>query len=77
MFIGTKIPLQKWFIVISLMANAKKSLSTHQLARDLGLKQKAVWSMMKIRAEMGKENVLGQGVVEADEIYIGGRHRKD
>ncbi len=77
MFQGTKLPLQKWFIAISLMANAKKSLSSHQLARDLGLNQKATWSMMKIRAEMAKENVLLQGVVEADETYIGGKHRKD
>ncbi len=60
------------------MANAKKSLPSHQFARDLGLKQKAAWSMMtKIRAEMAKENVLGQGVVQADETYIGGKHRKD
>ena len=53
-FQGTKIPLQKWFLAIGLMANAKKSLSSCQLARDLGLKQKAVWRMMMaIRAENG------------------------
>ena len=77
-FQGTKIPLQKWFLAISLMGNAKKSLSSCQLARDLGLKQKTAWSiMMKIRAEMGKDNVILQGIVEADETYIGGKHRKD
>ena len=77
-FHGTKIPLQKWFLAISLMANAKKSLSSCQLARDLGLKQKTCWRMMMaIRAEMGKENVLLQGIVEADETYIGGKRRKD
>ena len=78
MFIGTKIPLQKWFMAIALMANAKKSLSSCQLARDLGLKQKAAWRMMhRIRAEMGKDSVLLQGLVEADETYIGGSSRKD
>lgn len=72
-FHGTKIPLQKWFLAVSLMANAKKSLSSCQLARDLGLKQKACWRlMMAIRAEMGKDNTLLQGIVEADETYIGG-----
>ena len=77
-FHGTKIPLQKWFLAIALMANAKKSLSNHQLARDLGLPQKTTWRlMMCIRAEMGKENVLLQGIVEADETYIGGKSRKD
>ena len=33
-FHGTKIALQKWFLAISLIANAKKSLSSHQLARQ-------------------------------------------
>ncbi len=37
-FQGTKIALQKWFLAISLMTNAKKSLSSCQLARDLGMK---------------------------------------
>ncbi len=77
-FHGTKIPLQKWFLAIALMANAKKSLSSHQLARDLGLPQKTTWRlMMCIRAEMGKDNVLLQGIVKADETYIGGKSRKD
>ena len=78
LFHGTKIPLQKWFLAISLMANAKKSLSSCQLARDLGLKQKTCWRiMMAIRAEMGKDNVLLQGIVEADETYIGGKGKKN
>ena len=29
--------------------------------------------MMCIRAEMGKDSVLLQGIVEADETYIGGK----
>ncbi len=77
-FHGTKIALQKWFLAISLMLNAKKSLSSHQLARDLKLNQKTAWSMMhKIRAEMAtKGNVLLEGIIEADETYIGGKPRK-
>ena len=59
LFHGTKIPLQKWFLAISLMANAKKSLSSCQLSRDLGVPQKTCWRpMMAIRAEMGKDNAL-------------------
>lgn len=77
-FHGTKMPLQKWFVAISLIMNAKKSLSSHQLARDLDLKQQTAWSMMqKIRAEMAiKSNVLLKGIIEADETYIGGKPRK-
>ena len=77
-FHGTKIALQKWFLAIALMVNAKKSLSSHQLARDLGLPQKAAWRMMTcIRAEMAKKSVMLQGIIEADETYIGGKNRKD
>ena len=77
-FQGTKVPLQKWFLAICIMGNAKKSLSSCQLARDLGLPQKTCWRMMMaIRAEMGKENVILEGVVEADETYIGGSKRED
>ena len=72
-FQGTKTPFQKWFVAIRLMANAKKSLSSCQLSRDIGLPQKTCWRMMMaIRTEMGKDNVLLQGIVEADEtISVG------
>ena len=77
-FQNTKTPLQKWFLAISLMANAKKSLSSCQLSRDLGLPQKTCWRiMMAIRTEMAKGNPILQGIVEADETYIGGKRRKD
>ena len=33
----TKIPLQKWFLGIALIVNAKRRLSSHQLTRDLDL----------------------------------------
>ncbi len=77
-FQGTKTPLQKWFLAISLMANAKKSLSSFQLSRDIGVSQKTCWRiMMAIRTEMAKGNPVLEGIVEADETYIGGKRRKD
>jgi transposase-like protein len=77
-FHGTKIALQKWFLAISLMAHAKKSLSSCQLARDLDLNQKTAWYMMaRMRAEMAKKGgALLEGIIEADETYIGGKPRK-
>ncbi len=77
-FHGTKIPLYKWFLGIALIMNAKKSLSSHQLARDLGLNQKTAWRMETcIRAEMAKKGgALLKGIIEADETYIGGKPRK-
>ncbi len=77
-FHGTKIPLQKWFLAISLITNAKKSLSSHQLARDLDLNQKTAWYLMtRVRTEMAKkEKNMLKGIIEADETYIGGKPRK-
>lgn len=78
-FHGTKIPLQKWFLALSLILNAKKGISSYQLQRDLDLNQKTAWYiLMRIRAEMANKvnSILLQGIIEADETYIGGKPRK-
>lgn len=77
-FEKTRLPLQKWFLAIGIVVNAKKSLSSFQLARDLDMNQKSAWYMQqRIRAAMlTKERDLLQGIVEADETYIGGKPRK-
>jgi len=77
-FEKTRIPLQKWFLAIGLLVNAKKSISSFQLARDLDMNQKSAWYMQqRIRAAMlTEESDLLQGIVEADETYIGGKPRK-
>lgn len=79
-FHGTHIPLQKWFLVLGLMLNAKKSASSMQIARDLGMRQATVWSIMHrarvAMAEDQKQARLLHGLVEMDEVYIGGKPRK-
>ena len=76
-FQKTRVPLQKWFLAISLLLNAKKSLSSHQLARDLDLNQKTAWYLaMRIREAMSGDTEMLTGIVEADEAYIGGKPRK-
>lgn len=78
-FKGTHIELQKWFILIALMLNAKKGLSACQAARDLGMRRPTVWSMMhRIRKAMGTDEAkLLSGIVEMDETYVGGKPRKE
>lgn len=77
-FHHTHIELQKWFLVMSLMLNARKGVSSSQIARDLGMRQPTVWSMMiRIRKAMkGSQAELLSGIVEMDETYIGGKPRK-
>lgn len=78
-FQGTQVDLQKWFLAISLIVNAKQSLSSYQLARDLQLNQKTAWYMQcRIHVAMVQcERHLLQGTIEADETYLGGKPRKD
>ena len=75
---GTHIPLQKWFVAISLVVNAKKSMSSYQLSRDLELNQKSAWYMQqRIRAAMASDQApMLTGIIEADETYVGGKPRK-
>ena len=75
---GTHIPLPKWFAVLALLVNAKKSMSSHQLARDDDLTQPTALLMQeRLMVVMASDQatLLG-GIVEADETLIGGKPRK-
>lgn len=77
-FHHTHIPLQKWFLAISLIQNAKKGISSRQLARDLELPVYTTWSMAhRIRKSMKDEGKLLEGIIEMDETYVGGKPRKE
>ena len=77
-FEKSRMPLQKWFLVIGLMVNAKKSLSSYQLARDVELTpQTALYMQQRIRAAIAADQApLLHGIVEADETCVGGKPRK-
>lgn len=76
-FHDTKLPLQKWFLAITLMLNAKKGISAKQLQRDLDVTYKTAWYLaMRIRRAMVDNGELLQGIVEVDETYVGGKPRK-
>lgn len=77
-FHHSHIPIQKWFIAIALILNAKKGISSHQLSRDLQIRQASAWSMAhRIRKAMKQDNGLLSGIVEMDETYVGGKPRKE
>ena len=78
-FHHTHMPLQKWFLAISLMLNAKKGLSALQLSRDIQVNKNTAWRIaMQIRKAMTQteQRHLLTGIVEMDETYIGGKPRK-
>ena len=78
-FHHTHLPLQKWFLAIGLMLNARKSLSALQLSRDIHVNKNTAWRIaMQIRKAMhqAEHRNLLMGLVEMDETYIGGKPRK-
>jgi transposase-like protein len=76
-FEASKLPLPKWFMLIAIMLNAKKGVSSAELSRQLGITYKSAWySAMRVRCAMVDDEGLLEGIVEMDETYIGGRPRK-
>lgn len=75
-FEGSKMPLQKWFMLIALMLNARKGISSMQISRDIGITYKSAWySAMRVRCAMLDQASMLEGIVEMDEVYIGGKPR--
>jgi len=78
-FHHTHLPIQKWFLAVSIILNAKKGLSGRQLARDLKVNKDTAWRIsMKIREAMCQkwQRDLLTGIVEMDETFVGGKPRK-
>jgi len=81
-FEESKIPLSKWLMAIHLMTSSKKGISSHQIAREVGVTQKSAWFLChRIRESMTQEPMSSmlKGEVEVDETYVGGkpRHRNN
>jgi transposase-like protein len=73
-FEDSKLPLRLWLFAIHLMTSSKKGVSSHQIARELGITVKSAWFVThRIREAMKKEPMAGMmsGQLEADEAYIG------
>ena len=70
----SQLGLDKWFVAVWLIANAKNDISSLELHRALGVTQKTAWFMLhRIRLAMktGHFRKL-KDVVESDETFVGG-----
>jgi transposase-like protein len=76
-FEESRLPLQKWFAASWLITAHRKGISSHQLAREIGVSQKTAWFMLgrlrEVAAAMGAWPL--SGTVEADETYLGGKEK--
>lgn len=76
-FEDSPLGLDKWFVAVWSIANAKNGISSHELARALDVTQKSAWFMLhRIREAMqsGTFRKLN-GPVESDETFIGGESK--
>ncbi|MBI3662629.1 MAG: IS1595 family transposase [Acidobacteria bacterium] len=73
-FHDTHLPLQKWFLAIALICEAKKGISANQLKRHLGIQYRTAWHLAhRIRSAMLDGTNPLTGKVEVDETYIGAK----
>ncbi len=73
-FEDSALPLDKWFVAIWLIANAKNGISSYELGRSLGITQKSAWHMnhrIRLAMKMGTFEKM-KNEVEADETAVGG-----
>lgn len=80
-FHKSRTPLLKWFWTIYFMATSKKGVSVLYLQKQLSIKSyRTMWLMThKIRHAMACRDALYslKGIVETDEIFIGGKQSFD
>jgi len=74
-FEDSPLGLDKWFVAVWSIANCKNGISSHELARALGVTQKTAWFMLhRIRKAMEtKDFSKFDGPAEADTTYVGGK----
>jgi hypothetical protein len=74
-FEESKLPLRKWFVAAWLVTSHRKGIPSTELARELGVTQPTAWFMLcRLREVLNQMNGYGgpvDGVVEADETYLG------
>lgn len=75
-FHKSSTPLRLWFIAVYLISVSRNGIAATELERVLGVNYKTAWRMAHlIRGTMDQGNTLLKGILEADEVWIGGRRR--
>src|SRR5438445_135258 len=76
-FEDSPLGLDKWFVAVWCISNAKNGISSCELARAIGVTQKSAWHMLhRIRLALKTKSFNKfTGEVESDETFIGGKAR--
>jgi transposase len=76
-FEKSRTPLADWFYVIYLFSVSKNGVAATEIQRHLGVTYKTAWRMgHQVRKLMYQHvEVMLDGIVEVDEVFIGGKRR--
>lgn len=76
-FEASPIGLDKWLPAVWMLANSKNGVSSHELARALGITQKSAWHLDHRIREAMRVGTFERfsGEVEIDETFVGGKAR--
>jgi transposase-like protein len=73
-FERSHVPLHKWIYAMYLLVTARKGISSMQLAKEIGITQKSAWFVLgRIREACGDDLSVLRGIVEVDEMFVGGK----
>jgi transposase-like protein len=73
-FERSHVPLHKWIYAMYLLVTARKGISSMQLAKEIGITQKSAWFVLQRLREACGDNLSAlRGIIEIDEMYVGGR----
>jgi hypothetical protein len=75
LFHKVKFPLLKAFYIVYFVSTNKKGISSMELSRKLGLRQKTCWYFKRkvMKAMESSGNHLLTGNVDVDEFFVGGQ----
>lgn len=76
-FEDSPIALSKWLVVAWMLGNCRNGVSSHEVARTIGITQKSAWFMLHRLRTAAQDEPQGKlsGECEADETYVGGKSR--
>jgi len=75
-FAATKLELKVWFQAMYHMTQSKQGISSVELGRRLGVRQRIAWAMKSKLAQVMMERDAGKlfdGRIEMDDAYLGGQ----